>query len=77
MALDAYKMRIVAQGLKVLRQKVVALRLFNQDFSMEAALEERSDYHSRIERPDRAQRVSVGCASGTQTGKSRHARVAA
>ena len=36
MALDAYKMRIVAQGLKVLRQKVVMLRLVNQDFSMEA-----------------------------------------
>ena len=36
MALDAYKMRIVAQGLKVLRQKVVALRLMNQDFSLEA-----------------------------------------
>ena len=33
MALDAYKMRIVAQGLKVLRQKVVMLRLVNQDFS--------------------------------------------
>lgn len=36
MALDAYKMRIVAQGLMVLRQKIVALRLVNQDFSMEA-----------------------------------------
>ena len=36
MALDAYKMRIVAQALMVLRQKIVALRLVNQDFSMEA-----------------------------------------
>ena len=36
MALDAYKMRIVAQGLRVLRQKVVMLRLVNQDFSLEA-----------------------------------------
>ena len=36
MALDAYKMRIVAQALMVLRQKVVMLRLANQDFSMEA-----------------------------------------
>ena len=36
MALDAYKMRIVAQALRVLRQKIVALRLVNQDFSMEA-----------------------------------------
>ena len=36
MALDSYKMRIVAQALKVLRQKVVMLRLVNSDFSMEA-----------------------------------------
>ena len=36
MALDAYKMRIVAQALMVLRQKIVALRLVNQDFSIEA-----------------------------------------
>ena len=36
MALDSYKARIIAQGLMVLRQKVVALRLVNQDFSMEA-----------------------------------------
>lgn len=34
--LDAYKMRIVAMALKVLRQKVVLLRLVNNDFSMEA-----------------------------------------
>ena len=36
MALDAYKMRIVAQALMVLRQKIVMLRLVNQDFAMEA-----------------------------------------
>ena len=36
MALDAYKMRIVAQALMVLRQKIVMLRLVNQDYSMEA-----------------------------------------
>ena len=36
MALDAFKMRIVAQALMVLRQKIVMLRLVNQDFSMEA-----------------------------------------
>ena len=36
MALDAYKMRIVAQALMVLRQKIVMLRLVNSDFSMEA-----------------------------------------
>ena len=37
MALDAYKMRIVAQALMVLRQKLVAIRLVNQDFQMVAA----------------------------------------
>ena len=36
MALDAFKMRIVAQALMVLRQRIVALRLVNQDFAMEA-----------------------------------------
>ena len=37
MALDAFKMRIVAQALMVLRQKLVAIRLVNQDFQMAAA----------------------------------------
>ena len=36
MALNAYKMRIVAQALRVLRQKIVMLRLVNSDYSMEA-----------------------------------------
>ena len=37
MALDAYKMRLVAKALMVLREKTVAIRLVNQDFQMAAA----------------------------------------
>ena len=37
MALDAYKMRLVAKALMVLREKTVAIRLVNQDFQMVAA----------------------------------------
>ena len=37
MALDAFKMRLVAKALMVLREKTVAIRLVNQDFQMAAA----------------------------------------
>ena len=37
MALDAFKMRIVAKALMVLREKTVAIRLVNQDFQMAAS----------------------------------------
>ena len=37
MALDAFKMRIVAKALMVLREKLVAIRLVNHDFQMVAA----------------------------------------
>ena len=77
MALDAYKMRIVAQGLKVLRQKVVMLRLVNQDFSLEA----RSKNEVIIIPESSAQTVhNVSAsrrASGTQAGQPQPARVAA